>query len=268
MWVLDKFEGTLTFSIMYNNIQISVIFLKPSSTSFRFTRRTMWRVSGGLCRSNHFLFHFQGHSKLMFRLCGVGPTETQGWNQMKHEKVSLREQTVNCVWTFLLLEFTASRLHTSADRIFICCIVPLRHVTFSEKSQRSSTLLFCLVIMQPPVEKAKFDLMPITLFFFLSLPVSSYRFSNAFTASNYLYVTSIELLKLSCLRGSWLRLSEVDAVHTQASSLQAPMYCCHSLLRMDHYLALTTLHLKVIKYGHSQWYKCLQRGPGGVFITQ
>lgn len=121
--------------------------------------------------------------------------------------------------------------------------------------------------MQPPVEKAKFDLMPITLFFFLSLPVSSYRFSNAFTASNYLYVTSIELLKLSCLRGSWLRLSEVDAVHTQASSLQAPMYCCHSLLRMDHYLALTTLHLKVIKYGHSQWYKCLQRGPGGVFIT-
>lgn len=50
-----------------------------------------------LCRFNHFPFYFQGHSKLMFRRCGVWPTETPGWNQMKHEKVSLREQTMNCV---------------------------------------------------------------------------------------------------------------------------------------------------------------------------
>lgn len=51
----------------------------------------------GLCRSNHFPFYVQGHSKLMFRQCGVGPTETREWNQMMHEKVSLGKQTMNCV---------------------------------------------------------------------------------------------------------------------------------------------------------------------------
>lgn len=138
------------------------MLLKPSSTSTNLNKSSVWMAKRGLCRGCSFPRYFQGCLRPMARLCSVEPTKTPEWNQMKYEKVSSGEQVMNCVWTFLLLRFTASRLPTSADRIFICWVVPQRHQTFSKKIKKkkekkekklcSLTFLFCFIV-QPPVQK-------------------------------------------------------------------------------------------------------------------